>query len=175
MLLREEKATKKHNKKFAVQIDKQRKDKKADVAAVSDEHVDESDEPDEESELEKEPAKNKTLEEEGSTWREDSLEAYAQASEETKKLISDAIKSGWVRNNGKAVERKEKDGKKDNRTMSVSKAAAATVEAHAANPWLNPQYRLNSVVMTDTSLGDAWFVYDDIVGLGTTFLNPSTL
>ena len=52
MLQREEKATKKHNKKFAVQIDKQRKDKKADVAAVSDEHVDESDEPDEESELE---------------------------------------------------------------------------------------------------------------------------
>jgi hypothetical protein len=67
VLQREEKATKKHNKKFAVQIDKQRKDKKADVAAVSDEHVDESDEPDEESELEEEPAKNKALEEEGST------------------------------------------------------------------------------------------------------------
>ena len=91
------------------------------------------------------------------------MQLMRKLSDETKKLISDAINSGSDLNSDNAGKKKEE--KKGNRTKSVAKAAA--VEVHSRNPLANIELmtnQLNSGAMTDAAVVYAWG-YDDLATL----------
>ena len=143
-----EKLEKKRRTKFAKQKDKRQKGK-TDVSAVS---AGEADESDEKSESDEEFSKKRKRVFRESDFAEEKklMKLMRKLPDDTKKLISDAIKSGSAPISGK-------DAKKKKGNKGVVKAAA--VNAYAANSLTGVELfvnTLNSGPMADVSVVNAW-------------------
>jgi len=129
-----QKLDKKRREKFAKQNDKKQKSK-TDIAAVSAEEADESDE---KSESDEQPSKKRTRVFRESEFAEEKklMKLMRKLPDDTKKLISDAIKSGSAPISCKDARKKK--GKK-----GVAKAAA--VNAHAAGSLAGVELFVNTL------------------------------
>jgi len=137
----------KRRKKFA-KNDKRQKGK-TDIAAVP---TGEADESDEKSDSDEELSKKRKRDFRESDYAEEKklMKLMRKLPDDTKKLISDAIKSGSAPISGK-------DAKKKKGKQGVVKAAA--VNAHAANSLAGVELfvsTLNSGPMADVSVVNAW-------------------